>query len=127
MQAGEDVELFFTEVLLFKRHSDFDGTAAIRGRVAVVGRPDAEVNFRGFHLDFDVFVAQPEAQHAVGLSPGFAEHFAVGVVQVFVPALLVLQGEPAKLVAGHVEFLRGGLPGVPVGAVLRGLVEWVVE
>jgi len=119
--------LFMGVVLLDVGHSEFGVAAFGFGRVAQHRGPSAEVDLRGFQLDVDVLVAQHVPQDAVGLPPGFAEHGAVGGAQEFIPALLLLQGEAAQFGGGHVELQGGGIPSVPVGAVLGGFEQRVVE
>ena len=78
------------------------------------------MDLRGLHAHLEILVAQQVPQDEVGLPAGFAEDGAVGLAQVLVPEFFVSQGQPPQVAGGHVEFLRGGVPGVPVGAVLRG-------
>ena len=85
------------------------------------------VDLRGLQLHLGIAVAQHEAQHAVGLAARLAEHGAVGLAQEFVPALLVFVDRGAQFALGHLELFGGGVPRVPVGAVLRGSEQGVVE
>ena len=85
------------------------------------------MDFRGPELHFDVVVAEQMAQHAVGLPTGFAERGAVGIAQVFREQFRALQGQRTEFVGGHAELVGGGFPGVPVGAVLGGFEQGVVE